>query len=171
MTPLLVLNPSISTSMALRVCSLSSCPPPRPAPLWRPTASISSMKMMQGAFSCPARKDPEPGRRRPPRTFPRNRTRKWRRRVRPPRLRPPLLGGFCPCPGAQQNHALGNLAPEVLVLFGSLRKSTTSISSVLASSTPATSAKVIFCEPEVMRRARLLPNASAPPHRPGPDAW
>ena len=43
-------KPSISTSSWLRVCSRSSWPPPMPAPRWRPTASISSMKMMQGEF-------------------------------------------------------------------------------------------------------------------------
>src|SRR5918992_1375676 len=43
-------KPSISTSSWLSVCSRSSWPPPRPAPRWRPTASISSMKMMQGEF-------------------------------------------------------------------------------------------------------------------------
>src|SRR5207245_1151578 len=35
------------------VCSRSSCPPPSPAPRCRPTASISSMKMMQGACAFP----------------------------------------------------------------------------------------------------------------------
>ena len=44
-------NPSISTSSWFSVCSRSSWPPPMPAPRWRPTASISSMKMMQGLFS------------------------------------------------------------------------------------------------------------------------
>ena len=44
-------KPSISTSSWFSVCSRSSWPPPRPAPRWRPTASISSMKMMQG-FAC-----------------------------------------------------------------------------------------------------------------------
>ena len=43
-------KPSSSTSNWLRVCSLSSLPPPRPAPLCLPTASISSMKITQGAF-------------------------------------------------------------------------------------------------------------------------
>ncbi len=43
-------KPSISTSSWLSVCSRSSWPPPSPAPRWRPTASISSMKMMQGEF-------------------------------------------------------------------------------------------------------------------------
>jgi len=44
-------KPSISVSSWLMVCSRSSLPPPRPAPRWRPTASISSMKMMQGALA------------------------------------------------------------------------------------------------------------------------
>ena len=43
-------KPSISTNNWFKVCSLSSWPPPRPAPLWRPTASISSIKTIQGAF-------------------------------------------------------------------------------------------------------------------------
>ena len=43
-------NPSISTSNWLSVCSRSSWPPPNPAPRCRPTASISSIKIMQGAF-------------------------------------------------------------------------------------------------------------------------
>ncbi len=50
MMPSFASKPSISTSSWLSVCSRSSLPPPSPAPRWRPTASISSMKMMQGAF-------------------------------------------------------------------------------------------------------------------------
>src|SRR4051812_1878467 len=52
-TPSLLSKPSISTRSWLSVCSRSSWPPPRPAPRWRPTASISSMKMMHGAFFLP----------------------------------------------------------------------------------------------------------------------
>ena len=43
-------KPSISTRSWLSVCSRSSLPPPMPLPRWRPTASISSTKMMAGAF-------------------------------------------------------------------------------------------------------------------------
>ena len=52
--PSLAPNPSISVSNWLRVCSLSSCPPPKPAPLCLPTASISSMNIKHGAlcFAC-----------------------------------------------------------------------------------------------------------------------
>ncbi len=50
MTLVLTSKPSISTSSWLRVCSRSSWPPPMPAPRWRPTASISSTKMMAGAL-------------------------------------------------------------------------------------------------------------------------
>ena len=49
-TPSLVPKPSISTKSWFSVCSLSSCPPPRPAPLLLPTASISSIKIIHGAF-------------------------------------------------------------------------------------------------------------------------
>src|SRR5947209_1146525 len=47
MIPSFASKPSISTSSWLRVCSRSSLPLPRPAPRWRPTASISSMKTMR----------------------------------------------------------------------------------------------------------------------------
>src|SRR6266487_6474540 len=53
MTPSFDSKPSISTSNWFRVCSRSSCPPPSPAPRCRPTASISSMKMMHGACALP----------------------------------------------------------------------------------------------------------------------
>ena len=51
MTDSVCVKPSISLRIWLSVCSRSSCPPPTPAPRWRPTASISSMKRMAGAFS------------------------------------------------------------------------------------------------------------------------
>ena len=53
MIPSAVSNPSISTSNALSVCSLSSCPPPIPLNLLLPTASISSIKIIHGAFFFP----------------------------------------------------------------------------------------------------------------------
>jgi len=50
MTPSFDSKPSISTRRALSVCSRSSCRP-EARPRWRPTASISSMKMRQGRSS------------------------------------------------------------------------------------------------------------------------
>ncbi len=57
MTPSFAAKPSSSTRSWLRVCSRSSCPPPRPAPLWRPTASISSINIIHGElfFACSKR--------------------------------------------------------------------------------------------------------------------
>ena len=52
-TPSLVSKPSISTNNWFNVCSLSSLPPPRPAPRLRPTASISSINIMHGEFFFP----------------------------------------------------------------------------------------------------------------------
>ena len=48
--PSLTPKPSISTRSWLSVCSLSSCPPPIPVPRRLATASISSIKTIQGAF-------------------------------------------------------------------------------------------------------------------------
>eukprot|EP00962_Isochrysis_galbana_P040950 scaffold14914_cov82-Isochrysis_galbana.AAC.1 len=51
MTPALVSNPSISVRIWLSVCSRSSLPPVPPVPgRVLPTASISSIKRMHGAF-------------------------------------------------------------------------------------------------------------------------
>lgn len=51
-TPVLQVNPSISVKSAFSVWSRSSLPPPPPPPPSRdlPTASISSMKIIDGAF-------------------------------------------------------------------------------------------------------------------------
>mmetsp|Transcript_1464 Transcript_1464/g.4479 ORF Transcript_1464/g.4479 Transcript_1464/m.4479 type:complete len:218 (+) Transcript_1464:592-1245(+) len=49
-TPLLPSKPSISVRSWFTVCSRSSLPWPKPALRCRPTASISSMKMMHGAL-------------------------------------------------------------------------------------------------------------------------
>ena len=48
--PSLAPKPSISVNNWFNVCSLSSCPPPKPVPLCLPTASISSINIKQGAF-------------------------------------------------------------------------------------------------------------------------
>ena len=46
-----VSKPSISVSNWFKVCSRSSFPPPTPAPLCLPTASISSINTIHGVFA------------------------------------------------------------------------------------------------------------------------
>ena len=65
---------------------------------------------------------------------------------------------FARARGPDQQHATRNAGAERLNFPGYLRNSTTSTSSSLASSTPATSEKVTVGLLPVKRRARLLPN-------------
>ena len=140
-----VANPSISTSNWLRVCSLSSCPPPRPAPLWRPTASISSINIIHGELAFASlnisltleaptptnistKSDPEilkKGTFASPATA--------------------LASNVLPLPGWPTNNIpFGILAPISMYFFGFLRNSTSSSNSSFSSSSPATSLKVTF---------------------------
>ena len=49
MIPSFPQNHPSQSGVGSKVCSRSSFPPPRPTPRWRPTASISSIKMIAGA--------------------------------------------------------------------------------------------------------------------------
>ena len=64
----------------------------------------------------------------------------------------------------------GMRPPSFWNLLGSRRNSTSSLTSSLASSQPATSAKVTVLLLSSSMRARLLPNEKAPP-RPPPCIW
>ena len=161
-TPSFDSKPSISTSSWFSVCSRSSCPPPRPAPRWRPTASISSMKMMQGAFFLPCSN--------------RSRTRLAPTPTNISTKSEPEMeknGTFAspataraskvlPVPGGPtSNTPLGIRPPSFWNFCASRRNSMISFSSSLASSTPATSLNVTFFCCMESRRARLLPKESA----------
>ena len=162
MTPSFDSNPSISTSSWLSVCSRSSWPPPRPAPRCRPTASISSMKTMQGAFFLPCSK--------------RSRTREAPTPTNISTKSEPLIekngtlaspataraSSVLPVPGEPISRTpLGMRPPSFWNFCGSFRNSMISWSSSLASSTPETSLKVtFFCELDDSF-ARLLPNERA----------
>ncbi len=171
-TPLSVGKPSISTRSWLSVFSRSSLPPcTAPRPRARPMASISSIKMMHGAFSRALRK--------------RSRTRLAPTPTNISTKSEPEIeknGAFAspatafaskvlPVPGGPTSKTpLGILPPKTVYFFGFFRKSTTSITSSLASSRPATSAKVVFT-------LELLSNSVAfdlpilkicPPGPPGP---
>ena len=75
-----------------------------------------------------------------------------------------------PVPGGPtSNTPLGILAPTAVKRSGFLRKSTTSVSSSLAPSIPATSLNVICVEGSIWTRALLLPNCMA--GLPPPPPW
>ncbi len=166
-TPSFASKPSISTSSWLRVCSRSSCPPPNPAPRWRPTASISSMKMMQGAFffACSnisrTREAPTPTN---------ISTKSDPEIVKKGTLASPaiaLASRVLPVPGLPViNTPRGMRPPSFWNREGSSKNSTSSPTSSLASSTPATSSKVTLFLSSVSMRALLLPKLIAP--RPPP---
>jgi hypothetical protein len=81
-----------------------------------------------------------------------------------------LASRVLPVPGGPMSRApLGILPPSRWNLAGSLRKSTISVSSSLASSTPATSSKVTRFLFSVSKRALDLPNPMAP--RAPPCIW
>ncbi len=171
MMPRPVSKPSISTSIWFSVCSRSSLPPPRPAPRWRPTASISSMKMMHGAcflaFSNMSRTRAAP--------TPTNISTKSEPEIeKNGTLASPaiaLASRVLPVPGEPTiSTPRGMRPPSFWNLVGSRRKSTSSCTSSFASSQPATSAKVMVLLLSSSMRARLLPKLNAPP-RPPPCIW
>ncbi|PRL39404.1 hypothetical protein BV095_00485 [Haemophilus influenzae] len=142
-TPSLPLKPSISTNIWFKVCSRSSCPPPKPAPRWRPTASISSIKIKQGAFflACSnisrTRDAPTPTN---------ISTKSEPEIVKNGTFASPAIARaskVLPVPGGPTIRIpFGILPPKFWNLFGSRKKSTISPTSSFASSQPATSAKV-----------------------------
>ena len=144
-TPSLSSKPSISTSNWFKVCSRSSFPPPTPAPRCRPTASISSIKIMQGAcfFACSnisrTREAPTPTN---------ISTKSDPEMVKKGTFASPaiaLASKVLPVPGAPTiKIPRGILPPSFWNFAGSRKNSTNSPTSSFASSTPATSAKVTF---------------------------
>ncbi len=170
MMPSFASKPSISTSNWLRVCSRSSLPPPRPAPRWRPTASISSMKMMHGAFffACSnmsrTRLAPTPTN---------ISTKSEPEMVKNGTFASPAMArasSVLPVPGGPTSSTPRGMRPPRRWNFcGSRRKSTISERSLLASSMPATSSKVTRPCASVSSLARLLPKPMALP--PAPCIW
>ena len=157
-----VSKPSISTRIWLRVCSRSSCEPPRPAPRWRPTASISSTKTMHGelrlAWSKRSRTRLAPT----PTNISTNSEPEMLKNGTPASPATARAIRVLPVPGGPTSSTpRGMRAPRELNFSGNFRNSTTSWSSVLASSTPATSANVTTVLLPRNMRARLLPKLRA----------
>mmetsp|Transcript_15307 Transcript_15307/g.29681 ORF Transcript_15307/g.29681 Transcript_15307/m.29681 type:complete len:264 (+) Transcript_15307:1115-1906(+) len=143
-TPSLEVKPSISTRSWFNVFSRSSLPPLKPPfPRARATASISSMKTMQGAFlrACPNKSRTREG------PTPTNISIKSLPEMeKKGTLASPavaLARRVLPVPGGPARRApLGILAPSLVKRLGSFKNSTNSMISTLASSHPATSLKV-----------------------------
>ena len=168
-TPRFSSKPSISTSNWFKVCSRSSWPPPRPAPLCLPTASISSIKTMHGEcfFACSnisltldaptptnisTKSEPE---------IVKNGT-----FASPATAR---ASNVLPVPGGPTiKIPLGIFPPTLINFAGSLKKSTNSLTSSFASSQPATSLKFVLTWPPSRSFALLLPNVIGPPLPPTP---
>ena len=164
MTPVLPSKPSISVRSWLMVCSRSSFPPPMPAPRWRPTASISSMKTMHGAldlaFSNRSRTRDAPT----PTKSSTNSDAAHEKKGTPASPATALARSVFPVPGGPTSkHPLGIFAPSCVYLSGFLRKSTTSWSSSFAPSTPATSTKVTPVSGTSWNLDLDLPKSIGPP--------
>ena len=161
-----VSNPSISTSIALRVCSRSSWPPlTKPGPRFRPIASISSRNMMHGEFSFACRN--------------RSRTRdaptptNISTKSLPDMLKKgtsawpaiALASSVLPHPGGPiRSTPRGIRPPRRWNFFGFFRNSIVSVTSSLASSMPATSLNVTFICSLLRTRCLLRPKfISIPP--------
>mmetsp|Transcript_5745 Transcript_5745/g.18876 ORF Transcript_5745/g.18876 Transcript_5745/m.18876 type:complete len:252 (+) Transcript_5745:1209-1964(+) len=143
MTPVLPSKPSISVRSWLMVCSRSSLPPPIPEPRWRPTASISSMKMMQGAFALAFSNRSRTRDAPTPTKSSTNSDAAQEKKGTPASPATALAINVLPVPGGPtKRQPLGILAPSAVYLSGFFKKSTTSCNSSLAPSTPATSANV-----------------------------
>ena len=162
-TPVAASNPSISTSSWLRVCSRSSWPPPTPVPRCRPTASISSTKMIAGACetACLNR-----SRTRLAPTPTNISTKSEPEMVRKGTSASPATArasSVLPVPGGPDSSTpFGIRAPSWVNRDGSFRNSTISPSSMTASSAPATSANVTLSSWPAMR-ALARPNRLARP--------
>ena len=168
MTSSLVSKPSISASSWLSVCSRSSCPPPKPAPRVRPTASISSMKTMLGlaalAFFIMSRTREAPT----PTNISTNSEALMAKNGTPASPAVARASSVLPVPGAPiSSTPRGTRAPIAANFFGSLRNSMISRSSTLTLSMPATSANVTFVlVASVKSRALLSPKEKSPPAPP-----
>mmetsp|Transcript_38852 Transcript_38852/g.105201 ORF Transcript_38852/g.105201 Transcript_38852/m.105201 type:complete len:366 (-) Transcript_38852:75-1172(-) len=170
-TPVLPSNPSISVRIWFSVCSRSSLPPPMPAPRCRPIASISSMKMMQGAFSLACLKMSRTREAPTPTNSSMNSEADAWMKGTPDSPARAFAMRVLPVPGGPVRRTpLGILAPTLTKRSGAFRKSTISVSSSLASSMPATSANLTPVSGATTTLALVwLPKPGIPPAPPEPD--
>mmetsp|Transcript_2548 Transcript_2548/g.8682 ORF Transcript_2548/g.8682 Transcript_2548/m.8682 type:complete len:229 (+) Transcript_2548:2445-3131(+) len=142
-TPEVVAKPSISTRSWFRVFSLSSLPPMPPRPLCLPMASISSMKMIEGAWVLALAKRSLTLAGPTPTNISIKSLPLIDRKGTPASPAVALASRVFPVPGGPTRRApFGMRAPSSSYLDGSFRKETNSMISALASVHPATSLKV-----------------------------
>ena len=170
MIPRSVPKPSISTSNWFKVFSLSSLLIIIFFPLALPIASISSMKIIQGAFSLACLKRSLTRLAPTPTNIS---TKSLPLRLKNGTCASPataLANKVLPVPGGPINKApLGILPPKAVYFLGFFKKSTISITSTLASSSPATSPKFIFTLDALSKRVAFdLPMLKIPPGPPLP---
>ena len=167
-TPSFDSKPSIWTSIWLSVCSRSSLPPPSPAPLCLPTASISSMKIMQGWFFF-AISNRSRTREAPTPTYISTKSEpETEKNGTPASPATALANSVLPVPGGPtKSTPLGILAPKSANFLGCFKNSTTSASSSFSSSAPATSVKRTLILVET--RALVLAKDIALPAPPAVD--
>ena len=154
--PSLTPKPSISTKSWFKVCSLSSWPPPIPVPRRRATASISSIKTIQGAFFLASSNKSLTREAPTPTNISTKSDPEMLKNGTPASPATALANKVFPVPGGPTRMMpLGILAPRLVYLWGDRKKSTISSRSSFSSCRPATLLNVTL----VLRvmRARLLP--------------
>mmetsp|Transcript_49136 Transcript_49136/g.110487 ORF Transcript_49136/g.110487 Transcript_49136/m.110487 type:complete len:343 (+) Transcript_49136:1070-2098(+) len=145
-TPEFPSKPSISVRIWLSVCSRSSFPPPMPPPppaRWRPTASISSIKMIHGAFFFASVKRSRTRAAPTPTNISTNSDPDAETNGTPASPATARARRVFPVPGGPSMTApRGIFAPRAEYFPGFFRNSTISVSSNFDESQPATSANV-----------------------------
>ena len=143
MTPSRPEKPSISVRIWLSVCSCSLEPPIAIGPRARPIESISSMKMIAGAFSRACLKRSRTRAAPTPTIISTNSAALIEKNGTPASPATARASSVLPVPGAPTSSTpLGAEPPRRVYFSGAFRKSTISTSSFSASSMPATSLKV-----------------------------
>ena len=146
MTPSAPVKPSISVRIWLRVCSRSSLPPNDPDPRTRPIASSSSMKMIAGAAALAWPKRSRTRLAPTPTIASMNSEAAIEKNGTSASPATARASSVLPVPGAPDSSTpRGTRAPSRVYLSGLRRNSTTSDSSSVASSMPATSLNVTRC--------------------------
>ena len=172
MTPSSPWNPSISTSNWFRVCSRSSWPPPIPAPRRRPTASISSMKMIAGAAFLACSNKSRTRLAPTPTNISTKSEPEIEKNGTPDSPATAFASKVLPVPGGPSSRTPdGILAPKRVNFFGFFKNSTTSTNSCFSSSSPATSENRTLFFLASAGFAFVLPKLITPRPPPPWPAW